>query len=75
MAPAPQTIAASIEQKPKTSRMTNQLEYMKKTVMKNIWKHHFAWPFHTPVDPAKLGLPVCDLAEVTYSKWLDYLIC
>lgn len=26
--------------------------------MKGMWKHQFAWPFHVPVDPVKLGLPV-----------------
>ena len=24
-----------------------------------VWKHQFAWPFHTPVDAVKLCLPVC----------------
>jgi hypothetical protein len=43
----------------KRGRQTNQLQYLHKVVlMKGVWKHHFAWPFHCPVDPAKLGLPV-----------------
>jgi len=37
--------------------MTNQLQYIQKTVHKALWKHHFAWPFHQPVDPVKLNLP------------------
>lgn len=39
-------------------RLTNQLQYLKKVVLPALWKHHFAWPFHAPVDPAKLNLPV-----------------
>ena len=39
-------------------RQTNQLQYLLKTVFKAIWKHQFAWPFHTPVDAEKLCLPV-----------------
>ena len=42
----------------KSGRLTNQLQYLLKTVMKAVWKHHFAWPFHQPVDAAKLNLPV-----------------
>ena len=39
-------------------RMTNQLQFLQRTVMKALWKHQFAWPFHSPVDAIKLGLPV-----------------
>lgn len=39
-------------------RCTNQLQYIQKFVMKAVWKHSFAWPFHQPVDAKKLGLPV-----------------
>ena len=42
----------------KPGRMTNQLQYLQKTVLKSLWKHHFAWPFHQPVDASKLNLPV-----------------
>lgn len=38
-------------------RNTNQLQYLIKTVMKAMWKHHFAWPFQQPVDARKLNLP------------------
>lgn len=41
----------------KPGRLTNQLHYLRTKVFTSIWKHHFAWPFHTPVDPVKLGLP------------------
>lgn len=34
-----------------------QLRYMLKTVMKNVWKHQYAWPFHVPVDAVKLKIP------------------
>jgi len=38
-------------------RVTNQLQYLQRTVLKALWKHHFAWPFHQPVDASKLNLP------------------
>ncbi|KAF4517925.1 hypothetical protein B566_EDAN005990 [Ephemera danica] len=38
-------------------RVTNQLQYLLKTVMKAVWKHPFAWPFQQPVDTKKLNLP------------------
>jgi len=38
------------------NRNTNQLEFMKNVVFKAVWKHPNAWPFHTPVDPIKLGI-------------------
>lgn len=39
-------------------RQTNQLQYLLKVVVKALWKHQFAWPFHAPVDAIKLNLPV-----------------
>jgi len=39
-------------------RQTNQLQYLLKVVVKGLWKHQFAWPFHIPVDAIKLNLPV-----------------
>ncbi|XP_058842948.1 bromodomain-containing protein 3-like isoform X3 [Acipenser ruthenus] len=41
----------------KPGRKTNQLQYMQNVVVKTLWKHQFAWPFYTPVDAIKLGLP------------------
>ncbi|CAG0883026.1 unnamed protein product [Darwinula stevensoni] len=38
-------------------RITNQIKYLQNTVIKAVWKHHFAWPFHTPVDATTLNLP------------------
>jgi hypothetical protein len=38
-------------------RVTNQLQYLHKVVLKALWKHQFAWPFYTPVDAQKLNLP------------------
>ncbi|XP_049601347.1 bromodomain-containing protein 4 isoform X2 [Syngnathus scovelli] len=38
-------------------RQTNQLQYLLKVVVKSLWKHQFAWPFHLPVDSVKLNLP------------------
>ena len=37
---------------------SNQLQFLQKTVLKHLWKHQFAWPFHEPVDAVKLNLPV-----------------
>ncbi|XP_028148719.1 bromodomain-containing protein 3 isoform X4 [Diabrotica virgifera virgifera] len=38
-------------------RVTNQLQFLQKTVLKAVWKHQFAWPFQQPVDARKLNLP------------------
>ncbi|XP_067366492.1 bromodomain-containing protein 2b isoform X4 [Channa argus] len=38
-------------------RITNQLQYLQKTLKKFLWRHHFAWPFHEPVDAYRLNLP------------------
>ncbi|KAG9333694.1 hypothetical protein JZ751_010684 [Albula glossodonta] len=38
-------------------RLTNQLQFLQKTLMKSLWRHHFAWPFQEPVDATKLNLP------------------
>ena len=38
-------------------RNTNQLAYLKNTVMKAVLKHQFGWPFQTPVDAIKLNIP------------------
>ena len=46
----------------KKGRMTNQLQFLKNVCIKNLWKHQFAWPFHSPVDAVKLNLPVSCLA-------------
>uniref|UniRef100_S4RBY5 Bromodomain-containing protein 2 n=1 Tax=Petromyzon marinus TaxID=7757 RepID=S4RBY5_PETMA len=41
----------------KPGRLTNQLQYLQRTVMKALWKHQFAWPFNVPVDANALHLP------------------
>uniref|UniRef100_A0A3Q2XEY1 Bromodomain containing 3a n=1 Tax=Hippocampus comes TaxID=109280 RepID=A0A3Q2XEY1_HIPCM len=51
--PAPPDIGNSTRPK----RQTNQLQYLLKVVLKTLWKHQFAWPFHAPVDVVKLNLP------------------
>ncbi|CAH0552951.1 unnamed protein product [Brassicogethes aeneus] len=38
-------------------RVTNQLQFLQKTVLKAVSKHQFAWPFAAPVDAKKLNLP------------------
>ncbi|XKL68077.1 hypothetical protein PGB90_003568 [Kerria lacca] len=39
-------------------RLTNQLQYILKNVLKPVWKHQYSWPFHQPVDANKLNIPV-----------------
>ncbi|KAM9309545.1 bromodomain-containing protein 2b [Pholidichthys leucotaenia] len=39
-------------------RMTNQLQYLQKTLIKCLWRHHYAWPFQEPVDAHRLNLPM-----------------
>eukprot|EP00112_Aurelia_sp_Birch-Aquarium-sp1_P016040 Seg36.4 transcript_id=Seg36.4/GoldUCD/mRNA.D3Y31 product="Bromodomain testis-specific protein" protein_id=Seg36.4/GoldUCD/D3Y31 len=41
----------------KKGRNTNQLQFLLKTIMRQVWKHSYAWPFHNPVDTVKLNLP------------------
>ncbi|XP_036762374.2 bromodomain testis-specific protein [Manis pentadactyla] len=41
----------------KNGRLTNQLQYLQKDVLKALWKHAFSWPFQQPVDAVKLKLP------------------
>ncbi|XP_054458737.1 bromodomain testis-specific protein isoform X2 [Anoplopoma fimbria] len=38
-------------------RVTNQLQYLEKVVIKALWRHNFSWPFRQPVDAISLGLP------------------
>lgn len=37
-------------------RKTNQLQFMQNVILKSLWKHQFAWPFHQPVDAVQLQL-------------------
>ena len=41
----------------RTGRATNQLQFLQRALIKSLWRHHFAWPFHHPVDATKLNLP------------------
>jgi len=43
--------------KGKNGRNTNQLEFMKNVVLKAVWKHPNAWPFHAPVNAVRLNIP------------------
>ena len=57
-------------------RNTNQLAYIKNTVMKLVWEHTDAWPFHKPVDAVKLGVPVsctskCSIMETLIKFTLE----
>ncbi|TVK90589.1 Bromodomain testis-specific protein [Bagarius yarrelli] len=41
----------------KPGRLTNQLQYLEKVVVKALWRHQFSWPFKKPVDAVQLNLP------------------
>lgn len=41
----------------KRGRNTNQIQYLHKTVFRQITRHQFAWPFAKPVDAVKLRIP------------------
>lgn len=49
----------------KRGRVTNQLQFLSKTVLKQIMRHQFAWPFMKPVDAVKLNIP--DYYEIIQS--------
>ncbi|XP_012883734.1 PREDICTED: bromodomain-containing protein 4 [Dipodomys ordii] len=61
--PQPANAASTNPPPPETSnpnkpkRLTNQLQYLLRVVLKTLWKHQFAWPFQQPVDAVKLNLP------------------
>lgn len=38
-------------------RMTNKLHILKTNIIKTIWRHQHAWPFHKPVDTIMLNIP------------------
>uniref|UniRef100_A0A673GGG3 Bromodomain testis-specific protein-like n=1 Tax=Sinocyclocheilus rhinocerous TaxID=307959 RepID=A0A673GGG3_9TELE len=41
----------------KPGRLTNQLQFLEKVVIKSLWRHQFSWPFRQPVDAVRLNLP------------------
>jgi len=43
--------------KERRGRVTNQIQFLSKTVLKQIMRHQFAWPFMKPVDAVKLRIP------------------
>ncbi|XP_050665313.1 bromodomain-containing protein 3 isoform X2 [Leptidea sinapis] len=49
--------APSDDPQRRQGRVTNQLQFLQKNVIKAVWKHKFAWPFHQPVDAKQLNLP------------------
>lgn len=51
-------------------RMTNQLQFLQKVLLKSLWRHHFAWPFHEPVDAVKLNLPVSVIDQLSLQRAL-----
>ena len=63
-----------VPQPDRPGRVTNQIQFLQKNVLKAVWKHQFAWPFHQPVDAKKLNLPVsCAVVySVNYAHVLSY---
>ena len=57
--------ATGVVQKPQT----NQLHYLLKHVLKPVWKHNFSWPFQSPVDAIKLGIPVRKRTTIIYIQF------
>ena len=53
---------------PKSPTYGVQLQFLDKVLFKHIWEHPFAWPFHKPVDTAKLNLPVSIICIKTQRK-------
>ncbi|KAM4549143.1 bromodomain testis-specific protein [Odontesthes bonariensis] len=41
----------------KPGRVTNQLQYLEKVVIRALWRHQYSWPFRQPVDAVALCLP------------------
>ncbi|XP_066519060.1 bromodomain testis-specific protein isoform X2 [Hoplias malabaricus] len=41
----------------KPGRLTNQLQYLEKVVVRTLLRHHLSWPFRHPVDAVQLNLP------------------
>ncbi len=44
-------------------RVTNQLQYLLKSVLRVLWRHHYAWPFQKPVNPVALNIPVSKITS------------
>jgi len=49
-------------------RVTNQLQYLEKVVIKALWKHNLSWPFRLPVDAVALRLPVSNTLVIAASN-------
>lgn len=41
----------------KPGRLTNQLQFLEKVVVRSLWRHQLSWPFRQPVDAVQLNLP------------------
>ena len=62
---SPTSLTEAEQPAAKTERMTtsNQLQFLLKAT-RALWRHHYAWPFHKPVDPVTLNLPVSSSSRV-----------
>ncbi|XP_038850233.1 bromodomain-containing protein 3-like isoform X1 [Salvelinus namaycush] len=56
-APPPPPVQPPVRDPGRQGCMTNQLQFLQKAMIKTLWRHHFAWPFHEPVDAFRLNLP------------------
>lgn len=59
----------------KPGRVTNQLQYLEKVVIKALWRHQFSWPFRQPVDAVALRLPVSYGPAVVAHLQSDCAMC
>lgn len=65
-----------VPQPDRPGRITNQIQFLQKNVLKAMWKHQFAWPFHQPVDAKKLNLPVsCTMVCIVNCIYTEVLSC
>ncbi|KAK6470087.1 bromodomain-containing protein 2-like [Huso huso] len=55
--PAPPPPQPEVRSPSRPGRLTNQLQFLQRAMIKALWRHHFAWPFHEPVDASRLSLP------------------
>ena len=65
---SPKVVAKEMDGKGQ-GRVTNQLQYLLKSVLRVLWRHQYAWPFHKPVDPVALNLPVSAFDFFVTQEW------
>lgn len=58
----------------KHGRLTNQLLFIEREVVKSLWEHSFSEPFRLPIDAKKLNLPVSSGVYILNSNILFNLV-